>query len=119
MLDSISEIKPGMIVKTKGSVIPMAVDAVDGLQVGCYWFDNDMLKKADFYHAELVPLKQDMAASSLLAGHQVRLKSGSPVMKVERIEFKKNKPYAICSWRSGNAQYLKKFNSLALEKVEE
>jgi uncharacterized protein YodC (DUF2158 family) len=118
MLDSITEIKPGMIVKLKGRVIPMSVHAVEEHAICCYWFSDHKLHKADFSHKELIVLGEEVNAHSILAGHVVRLKSGSPLMTVERIEFKKNKPHAVCSWQADRNHYLKKFNSLALEKIE-
>ncbi len=119
MIDSISEIKPGMVVKSKGSVIPMSVNAVDGPAVGCYWFIGSMLHKAEFPYGELLAIENDHKASPLLAGHRVALRSGSPVMKVERIEFTKNKPHAVCTWQQGDSHFVKKFNSLALRIVQE
>ncbi len=118
MLDTVSEIKPGMIVKTKGSIIPMSVNAVEGMQVACYWFDGNILNKGDFSFWDLSASEPQPVENSIAMGNTVRLRSGSPLMYVEKIEFKKNKPHAICSWQAGNAHYLKKFNALALVRVD-
>ncbi len=118
MIDSISEIKPGMIVKSKGSVIPMSVNTVDGQNISCYWFNGHVLNKSDFHYKDLDILMDEVKVHSLLTGNQVMLKSGSPLMTVESIEFKNNRPHATCSWKADHNHYLKNFNFLALQKME-
>jgi uncharacterized protein YodC (DUF2158 family) len=117
MLGSIHQIQAGMVVKLKGSIMPMSVNSIEGNIADCYWFDGRALNKADFNIQDLVIHQPEINVTPVLAGGNVILRSGGPVMHVERIEFRKNKPHAICAWQFNNNHYLKKFNSAALQNV--
>ena len=108
-----------MIVKFKGTVIPLSVNAIDEHTACCYWFDGNVLHKEDFNYSDLLVLREEVKVHALLANDLVKLKSGSPIMQIEQIEFRKNKPHANCFWKADNNHYVKSFNLLVLEKIED
>jgi uncharacterized protein YodC (DUF2158 family) len=119
MNTSMTQISVGMLVKPHSGAAWMTVHETGTMVSTCYWFNGHVLQKKDFMNHELGMSDTYLQVEGLLAGDKVRLRSGSPDMEIARIEFRKGKPFAICSWEVLNEQHVKHFNALSLEKLKE
>lgn len=104
--------------KRKNLQTLMTVHQVEEHSALCYWFDGYEFNKTELPLSELVINAAAPESGQLFTGYRVKLHSGSPEMEIQKIEFSGRHQYANCTWQWNGNHYVKRFNVLALAKMD-